>query len=80
VHHTDCGLEGTSNRDLARQTGLSGVDFLPFSNASASVRTDVGMLRATAVLPPGTVVWGAVYDVETALLTRVIGPIGRALP
>lgn len=71
VHHTKCGLEGLTNEDAAARTGVSGVDFLGFTDLEGSVRDDVQVLRACEDLPPDFVTWGAVYDVDTGAL-RVV--------
>jgi carbonic anhydrase len=73
MHHTGCGLEGASNADLRRQTGLA-IDFLPFRDASASVQADVGTLRKSRALRPGSIVWGALYETAAASVTLVQAP------
>jgi carbonic anhydrase len=78
LHHTDCGLDGVSNAELARRTGLTGVDFLPFDGLAASVREDVDALLAARVLPPDATVWGAVYDVRSAAVDLVCPPLRAA--
>lgn len=46
-------------------------DFLPFSDLVQSVKDDVAIVRASALVAPGTVVTGAVYEVETGKLVPV---------
>jgi carbonic anhydrase len=76
IHHTDCALEGLTDEEATRRTGVSGLEFLGFSDVDESVRADVGIIRSCGVLPADAMVWGAVYEVDTGGL-RVISP---ALP
>ena len=77
IHHTGCGLHGTSNARIrsavAEATGAdaSGIDFLPFDDEDDSVREDVARIRACTLLPADATVWGAVYEVETGHLRLV---------
>ena len=74
VHHTDCGLEGRTDDDIAAATGVTDVEFLAFAGVEQSVHEDVEVIRSCGRLPPGVVVWGAVYDVDTAAVTVVDQP------
>lgn len=74
IHHTKCGMEGTTDAELGDRTGVHGMAFLPFQELEASVVDDVGVVRA-APLADGTVVWGGVYDVDTGEL-RIVVPAG----
>lgn len=74
VHHTNCGLEGRTDAEIAEATGATGFEFLPFENVEESVRDDVDAIRACASLPPDVVVWGGVYDVDTGELRVVAEP------
>ena len=74
VQHTGCGLEGVGNDTLARETGLVGVDFLPFDQVDDSVAADVDRLLAAGALPPGTAVWGGVYDLADGRIRLVREP------
>ncbi len=60
---TDLGHEAHSH--------VVGKDFLPFKGVEASVRTDVNIIKASAVIAKGTPVHGFVYDVKTGGLTPV---------
>ncbi|HEX7095961.1 MAG TPA: carbonic anhydrase [Acidimicrobiales bacterium] len=77
IHHTGCGLLGTTNDELrARVHAATGqradhIDFLPFDDAHASVRHDVELVRACELLPADLVAWGCVYDVADGSLTQV---------
>ncbi|HZM32169.1 MAG TPA: carbonic anhydrase [Acidimicrobiales bacterium] len=74
IHHTGCGLHGVDNADLNRQAGLAGVDFLPFAGLEAGVAEDVARLVDSGYLAPGTVVWGAVYDLDAGVVSLVPEP------
>ena len=74
IHHTNCGLEGISNDEVARRTGVDEIDYLAFDEVEASVRDDVVEIRGCGHLPEGFVVWGAVYDVESGALRVVEAP------
>jgi carbonic anhydrase len=74
IHHTNCGLEGVTEDDVARRTGVTGVEFLAFTDVRASARQDVDRICGVGHLPAGMVVWGAVYDVDTGALEVVAPP------
>jgi carbonic anhydrase len=74
VHHTGCRLQGQANDDLNRQTGLASVDFLPFGDHAEAVADDLAALRHSGYLAPGTVVWGAVYDLDAGVVSPVAEP------
>ena len=74
VHHTDCGLEGLTDADVADRTGVRDIEFLTFASVDESVRADVAAIRRCGPLPHGTVVWGAVYDVDTGGLRVIAEP------
>src|SRR3954468_15228411 len=65
IHHTNCGLEGLTDDEVATRTGVTGMPFLTFADLEQSVRDDVGAVRASGHLPADVTVWGAVYDVDT---------------
>jgi len=71
VHHTNCGLEGLTDEEVSRRTGVSNIDFLAFGDLDGSVREDVMTIRSCGLLPEGFVAWGAVYDVDTGAI-RVV--------
>ncbi|MBM3140711.1 MAG: carbonic anhydrase [Chloroflexi bacterium] len=78
VHHTNCGLYGRTNQELAAAVReVSGatpeIDFLPFADVEQSVRDDVATVRASAYLPDGYEVIGFVYDVRTGRVSLVEG-------
>jgi carbonic anhydrase len=74
IHHTNCGLEGCTDEEVAARTGVSGLEFLAFDDVEDSVRQDVDAIRGCGHLPPGFVSWGAVYDVDTGALRVVAEP------
>lgn len=74
VHHTDCGLEGVTNEQVAARTGVHELEFLAFSSVDDSVREDVDLLVECGLLPVGLTVWGTVYDVDTGELRLVSEP------
>lgn len=74
IHHTNCGLEGTTDADVAARTGVSGIEFLSFADVEHSVKDDVEAIVGCGNLPPDTVVWGAAYDVDTGALRVVVEP------
>jgi carbonic anhydrase len=74
IHHTNCGLEGMTDADVASKTGIDGIEYLAFDDVEESVREDVDAIRAAGTLPDGTVVWGAVYDVNDGSVRVVAEP------
>jgi len=74
IHHTNCGLEGLTDEDVAQRTGVPDMEFLAFNNVEDSVRSDVDTIRSCGYLPEGVVVWGAVYDVDNGALRVVADP------
>jgi carbonic anhydrase len=74
IHHTNCGLEGCTDDELAERVGVEGMEFFAFADVDDSVREDVEKVRDCGVLPPDVVVWGGVYDVDTGELRIVCEP------
>jgi carbonic anhydrase len=74
IHHTNCGLEGITDDEVATRTGVANIDYLAFANIEQSVRDDVDTVRGCGFLPEGTTVWGAVYDVDDGELRVVSAP------
>ncbi len=74
IHHTNCGLEGVTEEDVAERTGVAGMRFLAFEHADDSVRADVASIRACGHFPEGVMVWGAVYDVDSGALKVMAEP------
>ena len=74
IHHTNCGLEGLTEEQVAERTGVRGVEFLAFPNVDDSVSEDVAAIRGCGYLPDGVVVWGGVYEVDTGALRMIEQP------
>src|SRR3954471_15994616 len=53
IHHTNCGLEGLTDADVAEQTGVRDIEFLAFDDVEDSVRVDVEAIRTCGHLPDG---------------------------
>jgi carbonic anhydrase len=79
IHHTECGLVGTSNeaiRDaiaVARRVDLSAIDFDPFEDVDQSVRDDLARLAAAPLLRDDISYAGFAYDVANGVM-RVVPP------
>lgn len=77
LHHTDCGAQTFTNEDFAkhihRELGVdvAGQDFLPFEDVEDSVREDMEMLLQSPLIPDDVMISGAIYDVDTGLMTQV---------
>jgi carbonic anhydrase len=74
IHHTNCGLEATTDNEIAVRTGVSEIEYLAFADIDQSVRDDVATIRSCGQLADGVIVWGAVYDVDTGALRVVEHP------
>lgn len=72
--HTDCKMASTSEREIhatiLRDFGVDtrSVEVRTVSDQIAALRHDVIRVATAPLLPPGLVVAGAIYDVETGLL------------
>src|SRR4051794_17934122 len=74
IHHTNCGLEGSTDEEVAERTGVRTIAYLAFNDVEESVREDVEAVRTCGYLPDGTTVWGAVYNVDNGELRVVAEP------
>ncbi|MEO8475991.1 MAG: carbonic anhydrase [Actinomycetota bacterium] len=79
IHHTDCGLAGTTDAAIAadvRAAGgpdLSEVPFLAFPDPERCLREDVDRIRGLGDrLPRGVRASGYLYDVVTGALREVV--------
>ena len=45
IHHTNCGLEGVTDAEVAARTGVRGMAYLAFPDARESVPEDVERIR-----------------------------------
>ncbi len=80
IHHTGCGLHAQTDDAIAdRVEEMSGrrptMTFHAFDDLITSVTEDVNVVRRCQYLPPGTIVWGAYYDVGNGSLTTVGEPV-----
>lgn len=72
--HTDCRMVGSSEADIHATiraeygTDTRSIEFRTSDNVDASLALDIVRVRANPLLPPGTRVGGAVYDVHTGRL------------
>ena len=77
IAHTDCGMLTFTNEDirakLADEVGADGtaVDFLPFDDLEASVRSSVRRIGDSTLLPDSFTASGFVYDVRSGRLGEV---------
>ncbi len=82
IHHTHCALANRSDFDIRSDllalhaVRSEGWEFLAMADPAESLRVDVEAVRACELLPQGLSVEGWRYDVETGLITRVIGTNG----
>jgi carbonic anhydrase len=74
IHHTNCGLEATTDNEIAARTGVPEITYLAFADVDQSVRDDVATIRGCGQLAGGVIVWGAVYDVDTGEVRIVVDP------
>jgi len=80
IHHTNCGLEGKTDADVAAAIAGSlgaaapDIEYLAFADVKESVLADVDTIAALDALPRGCVVWGGVYDVDNGQLEIVAEP------
>lgn len=78
IHHTDCGTRLLADPDfrgdLATRIGADEAALADraVTDPAASVRVDVDRLNESS-LPDGVSVSGHVYDIETGLVTTVVG-------
>jgi carbonic anhydrase len=75
--HTDCRMVGSSEADIhvtireATGADTRSVEFRTSDDVDESLALDVVRVRANPLLPPGTKVGGAVYDVHTGRLRPI---------
>lgn len=70
MQHTKCGMAGTTDEALRELTGAP-LPFLAIDDHEATLREDVGILAGTAYLSSVERVAGAIYDVDTGLVSDV---------
>lgn len=75
--HTDCRMVGSSEADIhatiRHDAGVDtrSIEFRTTDDVDAALGADVVRVRANPLLPHGTKVGGAVYDVHTGLLRPI---------
>ncbi|KAJ6574649.1 carbonic anhydrase [Mycena capillaripes] len=82
VHHTDCGMtkfttewlrekvkKANPGREDVAQT-VDGIDFHTFTDAEASVKSDLKFLAENPLVVKGSRITGWVYDVETGKMRQ----------
>lgn len=75
--HTDCRMVGSSEGDIhatiRAESGFDtrSIEFRTSDDVDVSLALDVVRVRANPLLPPGTRVGGAVYDVHTGRLRPI---------
>jgi len=73
IGHTECGLHGASNDEVAARLGATAgeADFLPFADLEESVRASVERIESSRLLPRSIAAAGFVYDVRSGRLRAV---------
>jgi carbonic anhydrase len=74
IHHTNCGLEGVTDAEVAASTGVSEIDYLAFASVEDSVQEDVERIRTCGYFLEGVVAWGAIYDVDSGTVRVTVEP------
>ena len=79
IHHTDCGLQASSDAQIHEQLRERGVDVRDmmigtFDDVDASVHDDVARLAGDPLIGASATVSGYVYDVDTCELRAVGDP------
>ena len=80
IHHTNCGLEGKTDAEVADAITSSlgrpapDMPYFAFDDVEASVVEDVDAIFASNALPDDAVVWGGVYDVDDGQVRVVVEP------
>ena len=67
IHHTDCGLEKFSNKDIDKKFNLepdNSIDWLTFSNNEKSVMEDVLHIKNHPLVPNSILVYGYIYHAK----------------
>ncbi|KZS90335.1 carbonic anhydrase [Sistotremastrum niveocremeum HHB9708] len=80
-HHTDCGMLTFTTPQLQDQlkeahpehsTEISGIEFHPFGDLEAAVKSDVEFLKNHPLVLKETVITGWIYEVETGKVRQVV--------
>jgi carbonic anhydrase len=79
IHHTDCGSTLLADDELRHGFAQrAGVDERTLTDTAVleparTVRTDVERVVWTDQIPPDVLVSGHVYDVQTGIVTTIVG-------
>lgn len=71
MQHTDCGVAGTTNRELTERTGAD-IDFLPITDHAQALAEDVERILSVRWLEPIRSVAGLLYDVGTGRVEELL--------
>jgi carbonic anhydrase len=74
IHHTDCGLEKFSNKDIDEKFNLepeSSIDWLTFSDNKQSVIDDVRTIREHSLVPKTISIYGFIYNCSEGKLINI---------
>ena len=74
IHHTDCGLEKFSNKDIDEKFNLepnNSIDWLTFSDNEKSVIEDVLHIKNHPLVPNSILVYGYIYLCKTGKMIEV---------
>jgi carbonic anhydrase len=83
IHHTDCGSTLLADDDMrhgfAQRVGVDERTLAdtPVLDPARTVRTDVNRVLWAEEIPENVRVSGHVYDVDTGLVTTIVGAKGR---
>jgi carbonic anhydrase len=75
IHHTDCGLEKFSNKDIDEKFNLEpdkSIDWLAFSDNEKSVIEDVLHIKNHFLVPNSILIYGYIYHCKTGEMIEVI--------
>lgn len=73
IHHTDCGLEKFSNKDIDEKFKINSneIDWLSFTDNEKSVVDDVLKIKNHKLVPSSIKIYGYIYDCKTGNLNEV---------
>jgi carbonic anhydrase len=74
IHHTDCGLEKFSNKDIDEKFNLepnNSIDWLTFSDNEKSLIEDVLHIKNHPLVPNSILVYGYIYHCKTGKILEV---------
>ncbi len=77
MQHTNCALAKLTDSDVFVHLQSSRLEadsesYLTMSDPDAALRSDVEIVKSSRSLPPGIVVEGWRYDVDTGLIGRIV--------